>query len=87
MNFVYFGKFYVLYHKGSINIPEYRCFLIGCVQYLYIIEHAEENIASVSIDLCNSLSLAVTGHILNIILAFMEYYFGFKCLFQNFLKH
>ena len=31
--------------KGSLNIPEYRCLLIGCVQYLYTIEHAVENIA------------------------------------------
>ena len=26
--------------KGSLNIPEYRCLLIGRVQYLYTIEHA-----------------------------------------------
>ena len=32
-------------YKGSLNIPEYRCLLIGRVQYLYIIEHAVENIA------------------------------------------
>ena len=31
--------------KGSLNIPEYRCLLIGRVQYLYTIEHAVENIA------------------------------------------
>ena len=31
--------------KGSLNIPEYRYFLIGRVQYLYTIEHAVENIA------------------------------------------
>ena len=31
--------------KGSLNIPEYRCLLIGHVQYLYTIEHAVENIA------------------------------------------
>ena len=29
--------------KGSLNIPEYRCLLIGRVQYT--IEHAVENIA------------------------------------------
>ena len=28
-----------------LNIPEYRCWLIGRVQYLYSIEHAVENIA------------------------------------------
>ena len=26
--------------KGSLNIPEYRCLLIGRVQYVYTIEHA-----------------------------------------------
>ena len=31
--------------EGSLNIPEYRCLLIGRVQYLYIIEHTVENIA------------------------------------------
>ena len=31
--------------KGSLNIPEYRCLLIGRVQYLYTTEHAVENIA------------------------------------------
>ena len=31
--------------KGFLNIPEYRCLLIGRVQYLYIIEHVVENIA------------------------------------------
>ena len=31
--------------KGSLNIPEYRCLLIGRVQCLYTIEHAVENIA------------------------------------------
>ena len=31
--------------QGSISIPEYRCLLIVRVQYLYIIEHAVENIA------------------------------------------
>ena len=30
----------------------YRCLLIGCVQYLYTIEHAVENIAY---HICNSL--------------------------------
>ena len=29
--------------KGSLNIPEYRCLLIGHVQYLYTIEHSVEN--------------------------------------------
>ena len=29
----------------NLNIPEYRCLLIGRVQYLYTIEHAVENIA------------------------------------------
>ena len=31
--------------KESLNIPEYRCLLIGRVQYLYTIEHAVGNIA------------------------------------------
>ena len=39
--------------KGSFNIPEYRCLLIGRVQYLYTVEHAVENIEyfSSAIDL------------------------------------
>ncbi len=32
-------------HSLSTDIPEYRCLLIGRVQYLYTIEHAVENIA------------------------------------------
>jgi len=31
--------------KGYLNIPEYRCLLIGRVQYLYTIEHCVENMA------------------------------------------
>ena len=31
--------------KGSLNIPEYSCLLIGRVQYMYTIEHVVENIA------------------------------------------
>ena len=56
MNSVYFLKILCFVSKGSLNILEYRCLLIGHVQYLYTIEHAVENIAyhMVSIDLCNS---------------------------------
>ena len=35
-----------LVSKGSLNIAEYRCLLIGRVQYLYTIEHAVENITN-----------------------------------------
>ena len=40
-----FLKILCFVSKGSLNIPEYRCLLIGRVQYLYTIEHAVENIA------------------------------------------
>ena len=43
--FSLFLKILCFVSKGSLNIPEYRCLLIGCVQYLYTIEHAVENIA------------------------------------------
>ena len=43
--FSLFLKIFCFVSKGSLNIPEYRCLLIGCVQYLYTIEHAVENIA------------------------------------------
>ena len=45
MNIVYFLKILHFLFKGSLNIPEYRCLLIGRVQFLYTIEHAVENIA------------------------------------------
>ena len=43
--FSLFLKMLCFVSKGSLNIPEYRCLLIGRVQYLYTIEHAVENIA------------------------------------------
>ena len=43
--FSLFLKILCFVSKGSVNIPEYRCLLIGRVQYLYTIEHAVENIA------------------------------------------
>ena len=51
--------------KRSLNIPEYRCLLIGRVQYLYTIEHAVKNIAyhrfqSISVTL---LSLFLSEHL------------------------
>ena len=45
MNSVFLLKILCFVFKGSLNIPEYRCLLIGRVQYLYTIEHAVENIA------------------------------------------
>ena len=45
MNIVYFLKILHFLFKGSLNIPEYRCLLIGRVQYLYTIEHDAEIIA------------------------------------------
>ena len=45
MNSVCFLKILCFVSKESLNIPEYRCLLIGRVQYLYTIEHAVENIA------------------------------------------
>ena len=45
MDLVYvFLKILYFVSKGFLNIPEYRCLLIGRVQYLYTIEHALENI-------------------------------------------
>ena len=43
--FCLFLKILNFVSKGSLNIPEYRCLLIGRVQYLYTIEPALENIA------------------------------------------
>ena len=43
--FSLFLKILCFVTKESLNIPEYRCLLIGRVQYLYTIEHAVENIA------------------------------------------
>ena len=40
-----FLKILCFLSKGSLNIPEYRCLLIGRLQYLYSIENAVENIA------------------------------------------
>ena len=44
--FSLFSKILCFLFKGSLNIPEYRCLLIGRVQYLYTLEHAVENIAN-----------------------------------------
>ena len=44
--FSLFLKILSVVSKGSLNIPEYRCLLIGCVQYLYTIEHAVEKMAT-----------------------------------------
>ena len=44
--FSLFLKILCFVSKGSLNIPEYRCLLIGRVQYLYTIEHAVENITN-----------------------------------------
>ena len=41
--FILFLKILCFVFKGSLNIPEYRCLLIGRLQYLYTIEHAMEN--------------------------------------------
>ena len=48
--FSLFLKILYFLSKESLNIPEYRCLLIGLVHYLYTIEHAVENIASQSIS-------------------------------------
>ena len=66
MNSVYFSRFCVSYPKGSLNIPEYRCLLIGRVQYFYTIEHAVENITyhgfqSISVALLSLLKTNVVG--------------------------
>ena len=44
MNIVFLNIVHFVF-KGSLNIPEYRCLLIGRVQYLYTMEHAVKNIA------------------------------------------
>ena len=43
--FSLFLKIFYFVSKGSLNFSEYRFLLFGRVQYLYIIEHAVENIA------------------------------------------
>ena len=42
--FSLFLKILYFIPKGSLNIPEYRCLLIGRVQFLYAIETVGENI-------------------------------------------
>ena len=48
MNSVFFFEDFVFRIERILNIPEYRCLLIGRVQYLYTTEHAVENIACFS---------------------------------------
>ena len=43
--FSLFLKILCFVSKGSLNIPEYRCLMIGLVQYMYTNKHAVENIA------------------------------------------
>jgi len=43
--FSLFFKILCFVSKGTLNIPEYRCLLIGRVHDLYTIEHAVGNIA------------------------------------------
>jgi len=45
MNSVFFLKILCFVSKESLNIPEYRCLLIGRVENLHTIEQAVENIA------------------------------------------
>ena len=56
---------YSFLSKGSLNIPEYRCLLIGRVQYLYTIKHAVENIAyrfqSISVTLLSLIRTITTS--------------------------
>ena len=74
--FSFFLKILCFVTKGSLNIPEYRCLLIGCVQYLYTIEHAVANIAyhsfwSISVTLL-SLALTYQEYLQNIIRIFSK---------------
>ena len=41
--FSIFLKILYFVSNGSLNIPEYRCLLIGRVQYLYTVVPAVEN--------------------------------------------
>ena len=66
-----FQKILCFISKGSLNIPEYRCLLIGRVQYLYTIKHAVGNFAyhrfqSISLTLL-SLIFSATGNTLGFI--------------------
>ena len=65
--FCLFLKILYFLSKGSLNIPEYRCLLIGRVQYLYTIEHAVENIAyrrfqSISVALLSLVIYKITNN-------------------------
>ena len=61
--FSLFLKILCFVSKGSLNIPEYRCLLIGRVQSLYTIEHVVENISfhrfqSISVTLLSLVSFS-----------------------------
>ena len=45
MNILSILKDFAFPIQRILNIPEYRCLLIGRVQYLYTREHAVKNIA------------------------------------------
>ena len=69
--FSLFFKILCFVPKGSLNIPEYRCLLIGRVQYLYTIEHAVENIAYhriqlISVTLLSLLTTVVSSIYLSV---------------------
>ena len=61
MNFCLVLKILYFLSKGSLNIPEYRCLLIGRVQYLYTIEHAVENMAYHRFQLISDTLISGTG--------------------------
>ena len=70
MNQSIFENFVFIY-KGSINIPGYKCLLIGRVQYLYTIEPAVENIAYhriqlISVTLLSLLTTVVSSIYLSV---------------------
>ena len=61
MNSVFFFlKILCFVSKESLNIPEYRCLLIGRVKYFCTIEHAVENISVtlLSLVITNSSKIA-----------------------------
>ena len=76
--FSLFLKILCFVSKGSLNIPKYRCLLIGRVQYLYAIEHTVENVAyhrfqSISVTLLSLLLTVYIAEMLqNIIQRFAE---------------
>ena len=63
--FSLFLKIFYFLFKGSLNILEYRCLLIGSVQYLHTIEPAVENIVYFRFQLISVTLLTLNFQFMN----------------------